>query len=349
MVVANVVHISNTTMRTFYVHAGDIFYTPQVGGKPCCGAIEVPPGFDQSADGLAVPWEGMTLSGLAITAAPTEEASRDVLRCVVGPTEWDTEDRDWIQFRASDWKNVEQDRWWPLGARHYFGAVGGSVDLQLTFRDARSNTESPADIAELVHFERAVLCASPNTVFLNVFDLASTLTFPNAILNNTMMKTLGAFHAAVEVYGEEWSFYRTPNPESSGVCKSLRPRSHPVHVFRQSINLGTTNLAEWEVRYLVRSRLAPLWRGGRYDLLHRNCIHFCDEMVLALGVKPVPTNVCSLHEAGASFFWPLCYAMGWETTSDRPRRPAIEDRRAAKEPKVKAASNTTTATADVAF
>jgi len=161
-------------------------------------------------------------------------------------------------------------------------------------------------------------------VFLNVFDLASAMSIPNAILCNTVFNTFGAFHAAVEVYGEEYSFYRTPNEKSCGVCKSLRPRQHPVHVYRQSIPLGATSLKDWEVRFLIRAKLSSAWRGGGYDLLHRNCIHFCDELLLCLGVNGVPSWVRGLHETGASVLgmpWPFSIIRGG--VGDKPR--AMED------------------------
>lgn len=305
-------------MRTFCLEAGDPFYTPQIDGKPAVdGIIMVPPGFDHATDGLVVPWEKVTRCGLVITEAKSEEC----LRCIVGPIEADDENRDWLQFKGTQWESLAQERWMPLGRRHYLGAVGGSVEVQLTFRDARGQTGSPASLVEVTHFEKAVSCAPANVVFLNVFDLASALTIPNAMMCNTMVKSLGAFHAAVEVYGEEWSFYRTPNAHSCGVCKSLRPRHHPVHVYRQSVNLGVTTLRDWEVRYLIRARLAPKWLGGNYDLLHQNCIHFCEELLLHLGSKGVPPWVKGLHETGGAIFrvpWPLSIMLGGEETETAP-------------------------------
>jgi len=306
MVVARIVKIRNTTLRTFYVKPGDYFYTPSVDGKPCSeSTIEVPPGFDQSTEGLTVPWETISSRGLEIGEAESEQ----ILRCIVGPVATDGDNKDWLQFRSVESEPIEEQRWFPLGLRHILGTVGTAVDVALTFRDTRSDcTEQPSPVWEVAHFERAEKAAAHNAVFLNIFDLASALSVPNAILCNTVFTTMGAFHAAIEVYGEEWAFYRTPNPTSCGVCKSLRPRHHPVHVYRQSINLGNTSLKDWEVRYLIRAKLATKWPGGTYDLLRHNCIHFCEELSLALGVQPVPSWVRGLHETGANIFqlpWPL--------------------------------------------
>mmetsp|Transcript_87018 Transcript_87018/g.259572 ORF Transcript_87018/g.259572 Transcript_87018/m.259572 type:complete len:401 (-) Transcript_87018:121-1323(-) len=320
MVVAQVVKIRNNTLRTFRLQAGDPFYTPRIDGKPCADEfITVLPGFDQAADGLVVPWESLTSVGLQIT----EESSEQIVRCIIGPVEPDSDNKDWLQFRSSLWEPLAQDKWMPLGNRHMLGTIGGAIEIQLTFRDARSHgTEDPAELIEVLHFEHAVRCAPRNTVFLNVFDLASALSIPNAVLCNTVFNTFGAFHAAVEVYNEEWSFYRTPNPTSCGVCRSLRPRHHPVHVYRQSVNLGSTSLRDWEVRYLIRGKLAAKWPGGGYDLLHRNCIHFCEELLLSLGVKPVPSWVRGLHETGASVLripWPLNLVIGGGGGPQKPR------------------------------
>eukprot|EP00927_Polykrikos_kofoidii_P026196 TRINITY_DN23369_c0_g1_i1.p1 TRINITY_DN23369_c0_g1~~TRINITY_DN23369_c0_g1_i1.p1 ORF type:complete len:463 (-),score=81.74 TRINITY_DN23369_c0_g1_i1:78-1334(-) len=311
MVVASVVQLRNNTMRTFNVLAGDIFSTPQVDGQPLAdGTIEVPPGFDSSVDGLVVPWEALTRQGLVLT----EVGRDDMVRCIVGPKEEDDANNDWIQLHSATWEPLLPERWPIVGKRHILGAVGNSSDWQLSFRDARLNPKNDdATLAEVVHFERAVTAAPLNTVFLNVFDLASALSIPNAILCNTVFSTIGAFHAAVEVYGEEWSFYRTPSSDSCGVCRSIHPRQHPVHVYRQSVNMGETTLREWEVRYLIRGNLAQKWPGGEYDLLHRNCIHFCDELLLSLGVGPVPPWVRGLHETGASVLritWPINMALG---------------------------------------
>lgn len=322
-------------MRTFRIQSGDPFYTPKVDGVPCVnGTFEVPPGFDQECDGLVVPWSWATADGLVVSedradGQPTSESP--LVRCVVAPlaSEQDIEDRDWLQFRSDDWEPAAQERWVPLGRRHIMmGTIGSAVEIQLTFRDARGyGTSNEAKLYEVLHFERAVVSAQPNVVLLNIFDLASSLSLANAVLCNTMYSSVGAFHAAVEVYGEEWSFYRTPNPTSCGVCKSLRARHHPVHVYRQSMILGTTSLKDWEVRYLIRAQLAPKWVGGDYDLLTRNCIHFCDELLLVLGVKPVPDWVTGLHETGSSILripWPLSIFFG-SGRGEKPQPPELEE------------------------
>lgn len=337
MVVAQVAHVRNNTLSTFRVKGGDPFYTPCVDGKPCVdGLVEVTPGFDQTAAGIVVPWESSFRSA---SLEITEVESGQVLHCVVGPVDSDGEAaRDWLQFRTSLWEPCMSEKWIPLGRQHILGLVGGSVEIQLDFRDARpQSTEIKASLAEVVHVELATKCVPHGTVFLNIFDLASGFTIPNAMLNNTLFSTIGGFHAAVEVYGEEWSFYRTPNPAACGVCKSLRPRHNPVHVYRQSLNLGLTPLKDWEVRYLIRGKLAKMWPGGGYDILRRNCIHFSDELLLCLGVQQVPGWVRCGHETLGSFLrvpWPISLLFSSPGEWGRPQRERSRRRPSINQPKL---------------
>lgn len=168
----------------------------------------------------------------------------------------------------------------------------------------------PVALDQVLNFERSGGIVPLNTVFLNVFDLSPELSVPNAILCNNVFSTLGAFHTAVEVFAQEWSFYqsREEAAQIGGICNSALPRQHGYHVYRQSINLGVTALDDFEVQYLIHARLAPDWPGDGYDLLHRNCIHFCNELCLSLGVKEVPSWVRGLHETGATVLripWPI--------------------------------------------
>lgn len=300
MVVAQIVRVRNSTLRTFRIHVDDWFAsTPVVDFQPCHGSvIEVPPGFDQVTSNLALPWLTTTSGGFKVSEVHEEDGKerQEAVRCTVGPLESDPygRDLDWLQFHDANWEPLMKEKWMPIGPRHTFGVIGTAENMELTFRDSPDT-----DLVDLLRFEREVVCAAPCTVFLNIFDLMAGLTMANDVLCNSSFNLMGAFHAAVEVYGEEWSFYRTPRADACGVCRSVRPRQHPVHVYRQSLNLGVTTLEEWEVRYLIRKTLAPEWTGGKYDLLRRNCIHFCDELAIQLGVQSVPDWVKALHETGA--------------------------------------------------
>lgn len=305
MVVCQVVRIKNATQHKFWiVAAGDLFNTPRIGGEPAGDKpIGVPPGADLPAEGLVVPWAAVTRAGLVIR----EEGSNDKVRCAVGPAGSDCWDIDWLRLHDASWEPLVQERWMVLGHRHLLGSVE-ALELELCFRDAASGASAACGddarpglrIAKYVHFDRSIANAPPNTVLLNVYDLASATTIANAMLCNVLVKGFGAFHAAVEVYGEEWSFFRRVRESSCGICRSRHPRQHPVHVFRQSICMGTTKLSQKEVWRLIVDQIAPEWPSRRYDIVHSNCISFCDELLRALGAEPVPTWVRGLQDAGAA-------------------------------------------------
>lgn len=325
MVIAQVVRIRNETKRTFTLRPGDPCYKVQLEGQDARdGQFLIGPGFDQAVSGLVIPWEIMTSGGLEVEEV-LQNGPEQVVRCIIGAVERDGLTRDWLQMRSITWEPIEQDKWLHLGRRHLFGTVGSAVDIHMIFRDScASGADRPPQLARVLHFDHAVRCAPSDAVILNVFDLVSAAQIPNAILNNTVFHTFGAFHAAVEIYGEEWSFYRTTNAKMSGVFRSPTPRQHAVHIYRQSIIMGTTTLRDWEVRYLIRGQLAPQWPGGSYNLLRRNCIHFCDELLLYLGVSPIPSWVKGLHEVGACVLrvpWPLSCFFSEDVSSGRRALP----------------------------
>ncbi|CAI7923553.1 unnamed protein product, partial [Closterium sp. NIES-54] len=104
----------------------------------------------------------------------------------------------------------------------------------------------------------------------------------------------GIFHGAVEVYGEEWSFGYCER--GSGVF-SCPPKGNPMYTFRETIEMGVTGMGEKKVGELLR-RLSKEWPGRSYDMLARNCNHFCDEFCQALGVGPTPVWVNRFAYAG---------------------------------------------------
>jgi hypothetical protein len=273
MVVCWVVRIVNETNRTFVVQPNDPFYSPQIKDQAGRGVmVEIPPGFDEQCANVAVPWATAARGGLYINEV--EAQTGDGIRCVTGPNTTMTEDAkamaealfqdlepgrlDWLRLHTADWKVINPERWMPLGSRHYFGAVGKQVEMQLSFRGAPD-----ASLADLIQFRPAVDCLPRNAVLLNVYDLVGELTTANSFLNNSLVKSIGAFHAGVEVYGWEFAFYRTSVKDACGVFRSLKPREHPAHVYRQSINLGETKLKDWEIRWLIQ-RLANEWNGHQF-------------------------------------------------------------------------------------
>lgn len=137
-------------------------------------------------------------------------------------------------------------------------------------------------------------------VSLHIYDVSRQASIQrlNSFLANkkSPLKLGGVFHAGVEVNGCEWSFGSTQNPAASGVS-CVDPREDPQHHFRQTIPLERTLLSEREVDELI-SRLRGEYLGGDYDLLRKNCCHFCDDLCQKLGVGRVPGWVYRLARIG---------------------------------------------------
>uniref|UniRef100_A0A7S1B070 PPPDE domain-containing protein n=1 Tax=Noctiluca scintillans TaxID=2966 RepID=A0A7S1B070_NOCSC len=277
MEAVRIVRVRNATNRTFRIRAAEFL------GAFASECLTIPPHFDEAIPGLSVPWAPFTRNGLCIWDG------EDTVRCVVGPHGGSS--GDWLRLHADSWDSVAKRRWIPLKCGSWFSS--GAVELELVFTERGSSK-----LQNVVCFE-APRSAPSDTVFLNIYDLLPSTSLANSVLDNGFTKRLGAYHAAVEVYGREWSFFKTREHDDSGIFESPTPRYHSVHVFRESINLGRTSLDIPQIDRLF-SRMGCLWTGGRYDLLSNNCIHFCDAALGELGVGSVPTWARCLHEVGAS-------------------------------------------------
>ncbi|WVZ14031.1 hypothetical protein V8G54_011597 [Vigna mungo] len=97
----------------------------------------------------------------------------------------------------------------------------------------------------------------------------------------------GIFHSAVQVYGEdEWSFGFCDQGTGVFSCPSGK---NPMYTFRESIVLGKTNFSIFKVNQILRE-LSREWPGSSYDLLAKNCNHFCDEFCERLDVPKLPVE-----------------------------------------------------------
>merc|ERR1712224_476437 len=106
----------------------------------------------------------------------------------------------------------------------------------------------------------------------------------------------GAFHAAVEVQGSEWSYGYVD--EGTGVF-DCEPKQCDMHQYRESLPMGETPRSAKEISDLL-DRMASEWPGVEYDLLRKNCCSFSDAFCQELGVGPIPSWVTNLAGAGAT-------------------------------------------------
>ncbi|XP_042037723.1 deSI-like protein At4g17486 isoform X1 [Salvia splendens] len=129
-------------------------------------------------------------------------------------------------------------------------------------------------------------------VILHVYDVTNSGSDKT---NNTIMQINkifkdgiglgGIFHSAVQVYGdEEWSFGFCEHGTGVFHCPSMQ---NPMYTYHESIKLGQTTNSVYKINQILRE-LSREWPGESYDLLAKNCNHFCDEFCERLGVSKLP-------------------------------------------------------------
>merc|ERR1719447_1908742 len=89
---------------------------------------------------------------------------------------------------------------------------------------------------------------------------------------------LGAFHCGVEVLGDEW-FFAWGETDLSGVVWN-EPRQHQVHIYRQTVNMGESELSEGEIHDVIRDAMDN-WIANGYHPITRNCVTFAEELTNA--------------------------------------------------------------------
>ncbi|MBA0614835.1 hypothetical protein Godav_015074 [Gossypium davidsonii] len=63
-----------------------------------------------------------------------------------------------------------------------------------------------------------------------------------------------------------------------------------MYTYRESMVLGITNFSKLNVNQILQE-LSREWPGSSYDLLSKNCNHFCDEFCERLGVQKLPAHI----------------------------------------------------------
>ncbi|CAJ1408760.1 unnamed protein product [Effrenium voratum] len=138
-------------------------------------------------------------------------------------------------------------------------------------------------------------------VLLHIYDVTQErgIRRLNKVLANKRLpiKFGGVFHAGVEVDGREWSYGCTESEDDPGVLAN-KPKMHPDHHYRQTVNMSQTPLSAGEICKLLQE-LTTEYPGPEYDLLRRNCCHFADDFCRRLGVGRIPSWVHRLARIAA--------------------------------------------------
>ncbi|VVA92652.1 unnamed protein product [Arabis nemorensis] len=105
----------------------------------------------------------------------------------------------------------------------------------------------------------------------------------------------GIFHSALQIYGDdEWSYGYCEQGTGVFSCPSGK---NPMYTYREKIVLGKTDCTIFMVNQILRE-LSREWSGHTYDLLAKNCNHFCDVLCDRLGVPKIPGWVNRFAHAG---------------------------------------------------
>ncbi|XP_073103838.1 deSI-like protein At4g17486 isoform X1 [Elaeis guineensis] len=133
------------------------------------------------------------------------------------------------------------------------------------------------------------------------------------------------------VHGVEYA-YGAHEHATTGIFEG-EPRQCPGFVFRKSILIGRTDLGPRDVRALMEE-LATEYTGNTYNLISKNCNHFCNEACLRLTNKPIPRWVNRLARIGF-----LCNCvLPVQVAAVRSRRDKAEGKREGEKRKLRSNS-----------
>tara|TARA_B100000683_G_scaffold102704_1_gene101373 strand:+ start:32209 stop:32898 length:690 start_codon:yes stop_codon:yes gene_type:complete len=148
-------------------------------------------------------------------------------------------------------------------------------------------------------------------VTLSVYDIkhaeSAHITSAVTSLNTFTRDALnvgGIFHGGVEIFGDEWSFGYCPR--GTGVYRCA-PKKNPMYAYRESVPLGVTSLSPARAAACV-SALRATWMGTDYDVLTKNCNHFCEALCAALGCEGPPRWLNSFANGANGAVGTVAYA-----------------------------------------
>ncbi|XP_054784038.1 deSI-like protein At4g17486 [Prosopis cineraria] len=125
-------------------------------------------------------------------------------------------------------------------------------------------------------------------VYLNVYDLTP-------INGYAYWFGLGVYHSGVQVHGVEYAF-GAHEYSTTGIFEA-EPRRCDGFAFRKTILVGKTDMGAEEVR-CVMEELAGEYKGNAYNLITKNCNHFCNDACIRLTGNPIPNWVNRLARIG---------------------------------------------------
>ena len=99
------------------------------------------------------------------------------------------------------------------------------------------------------------------------------------------------------VHGVEYAFGAHEYP-TTGIFEG-GPKQCDGFTFRKALLMGWTEMTPGQVRG-VMEELAEKYRGNAYNLITKNCNHFCNDACIKLTGNPIPSWVNRLAKLGKS-------------------------------------------------
>ncbi|KAJ6802710.1 uncharacterized protein M6B38_191170 [Iris pallida] len=124
----------------------------------------------------------------------------------------------------------------------------------------------------------------------------STTSPPSTATPTGSASALHLLFSSSPVHGVEYAYGAHDRPATTGIFES-EPRRCPGFAFRRSVLVGRTDLGPREVRSLMEE-LAEDYTGDTYNLITKNCNHFCDHASLRLTGCRIPRWVNRLAKIG---------------------------------------------------
>lgn len=125
-------------------------------------------------------------------------------------------------------------------------------------------------------------------VYLNVYDLTPMNGYAYWL-------GLGVYHSGVQVHGVEYAFGSHEHP-TTGIFEGT-PKQCEGFAFRKQILIGWTEKNRREVKG-VMAELASDYKGVSYNLITKNCNHFCNDACVRLTGNTIPSWINRLARIG---------------------------------------------------
>ena len=98
----------------------------------------------------------------------------------------------------------------------------------------------------------------------------------------------GLYHSGVEINGKEYAYGGDVNSAETGIFES-EPRKASNYTFYQSYRIG--KVRDIAAAYQILHELKQKYRANEYSLIHKNCNHFAEDLLMRLLGKGLPWYV----------------------------------------------------------